>query len=110
MFVHRCDRCCVYLKEIQPSRPKYRGIWAICMHKMMFPFQSCNSVSKCSFREFHPFSVIAENHWPYLRCLVTHDWYHYKVFLLCSWVLENSWQVPKTLPWSGTYENHLWCA
>src|SRR4029434_9388357 len=34
------------------------------MNKMMFPFQRCNSVSKCSFREFRPFSVIAENHWP----------------------------------------------
>ena len=31
----------------------------------MFPFESCNSVSKGSFREFRPFSVIAENHWPY---------------------------------------------
>src|SRR4029434_3360021 len=35
------------------------------MHKMIFPFQSCNSFSKCSFREFRPFSVIGENHWPY---------------------------------------------
>src|SRR4029434_7702326 len=67
MLVHRCDRCCVYKKEIQPCSPKYRGIWAICMNKMMFPFQRCNSVSKCSFREFRPFSVIAENHWPYYR-------------------------------------------
>ena len=24
------------------------------------------SVSKCSFREFRPFFVIAENHWPYM--------------------------------------------
>src|SRR4029434_6059990 len=31
------DRCCVYKKEIQPRRTKYRGIWAILMHKMMFP-------------------------------------------------------------------------
>src|SRR4029434_3707653 len=64
MIVHCCDRCCVYKKEIQPCRIKYRGIWAILMNKMMFPFQRCNSVSKCSFREFRPFSVIAENHWP----------------------------------------------
>src|SRR4029434_1356499 len=56
MFVHRCN-----------CSPKYRGIWAICMNKMMFPFQRYNSVSKCSFREFRPFSVIAENHWPYER-------------------------------------------
>src|SRR4029434_10291777 len=65
MLVHRCDHCCVYKKEIQPCRTKYRGIWAILMHKMVFTFESCNSVSKCSFREFRPFSVIAENHWPY---------------------------------------------
>src|SRR4029434_7350676 len=38
---------------------------AICMHKMMFPSESCNSVSKGTFREFRPFSAIAENHWPY---------------------------------------------
>src|SRR4029434_7770403 len=31
MLVHRCDRCCVYKKEIQPCRTKYRGIWAILM-------------------------------------------------------------------------------
>src|SRR4029434_2339562 len=37
MLVHRCDRCCVYKKEIQPRRTKYRGIWAILMHRMMFP-------------------------------------------------------------------------
>src|SRR4029434_2909210 len=37
MLVHRCDRCCVYKKEIQPCRTKYRGIWAILMDKMMFP-------------------------------------------------------------------------
>src|SRR4029434_6419368 len=35
------------------------------MHKMMFPFENWNSVSKGSFREFRPFSIIAENHWPY---------------------------------------------
>src|SRR4029434_9923826 len=46
MLVHRCDRCCVYKKEIQPCRAKYRGISAILMHKMMFPSESCNSVSK----------------------------------------------------------------
>src|SRR4029434_4969062 len=63
MFVHRCNRCCVYLKEIQPVF--YRGIWAICMHKIMFPSESCNSVSKGTFREFRPFSVTAEKHWPY---------------------------------------------
>src|SRR4029434_6944393 len=45
MLVHRCDRCCVYKKEIQPCRKKYRGICAILMHKMMFPSESCNSVS-----------------------------------------------------------------
>src|SRR4029434_8420771 len=67
MFVHHCNRCCVYFKEIQPCSPKYRGIWAICMHKMMFSFQKCNSVSKGSFREFRPFSVIVETHWPYLH-------------------------------------------
>ena len=39
---------------------KYRGIWAILMHKMMFPSESCNSVSKGTFREFRPFSAIAE--------------------------------------------------
>src|SRR4029434_3484298 len=66
MFVHRCDRCCVYLKEIQPCSPKYRGIWAIFMNKMMFPFQSCNSVSKGTFHDFRLFSAIAENHWPYV--------------------------------------------
>src|SRR4029434_759874 len=57
MFVHRCNRCCVYLKEIYPCSPKYRGIWAICMNKMMFPSESCNSVSKGTFREFRPFSL-----------------------------------------------------
>src|SRR4029434_6509263 len=66
MLVHRCDRCCVYKKEIQPCSPKYMGIWAICMNKIMFPFQRCNSVSKCSFREFRLFSVIVEHHWPYM--------------------------------------------
>src|SRR4029434_7466195 len=45
MFVHRCNRCCVNFKEIQPCSPKYRGLWVICMHKMMFPSESCNSVS-----------------------------------------------------------------
>src|SRR4029434_4265550 len=44
MLVHRCDRCCVYKKEIQPCRAKYRGIWAILMHKMMFQSESCYSV------------------------------------------------------------------
>src|SRR4029434_6903484 len=53
------------LINVCSSLQSYRGIWAICMNKMMFPFQRCNSVSKCSFREFLPFSVIAENHWPY---------------------------------------------
>src|SRR4029434_10000143 len=53
MLVHRCDRCCVYLKEIQPCRAKYRGIWAILIHKMMFPSESC----KGTFREFRPFSL-----------------------------------------------------
>src|SRR4029434_2524152 len=43
MLVHRC---CVYKKEIQPCRTKYRGIWAILMHKIMFPSESCNSVLK----------------------------------------------------------------
>src|SRR4029434_3925755 len=61
MLVHRCDRCCVYKKEIQPCRTKYRGIWAICMHKMMFPSESCNSVLKGTFREFRPFSVIGKS-------------------------------------------------
>src|SRR4029434_7106416 len=65
MLVHRCDRCCVYKKEIQHCRTKYRGIWALLMHKMMFPSESCNSVSNGTFCEFRPFSVIAENHWPY---------------------------------------------
>src|SRR4029434_8289151 len=60
MLVHRCDRCCVYKKEIQPCRTKYRGIWAILMHKMMFPSESCNCVSNGTFCEFRPFSVIAE--------------------------------------------------
>src|SRR4029434_575326 len=60
MLVHRCDRCCVYEKEIQPCRKKYSGIWAILMHKMMFPSESCNSVSNGTFCEFRPFSVIAE--------------------------------------------------
>ena len=32
--------------RMQPCRAKYRGIWAILMHKMMFPSESCNSVSK----------------------------------------------------------------
>src|SRR4029434_1687952 len=57
MLVHRCDRCCVYKKEIQPCRTKYRGIWAIFMHKMMFPSESCNSVSNGTFCEFRTFSV-----------------------------------------------------
>src|SRR4029434_1051991 len=56
---------CLFERYIANS-PKYRGIWAICMHKMMFPSESSNSVSKGSFREFRPFSVIAENHWPYI--------------------------------------------
>ena len=37
---------------------------AILMHKMMFPSESCNSVSKGTFREFRTFSVIAGNRWP----------------------------------------------
>src|SRR4029434_36787 len=65
MLVHRCDRCCVYKKEIQPCRTKYRGIWAILMHKMMFPSESCNSVLNGTFCEFRPFSVIAEIFSPY---------------------------------------------
>src|SRR4029434_2582316 len=60
MLVHRCDRCCVHKKEIQPCRTKYRGIWAILMHKIMFPSESGNSVSNGTFCEFRPFSVIAE--------------------------------------------------
>src|SRR4029434_521353 len=58
MLVHCCDRCCVYKKEIQPCRTKYRGIWAILMHKMMFPSASCTSVSNGTFCEFRPFSVL----------------------------------------------------
>src|SRR4029434_4781287 len=65
MFVHRCNPRCVYLKEIQPDRAKYRGIWGILMHKMIFPSESCNSISKGTFHELRPFSVIAENRWPY---------------------------------------------
>src|SRR4029434_1687172 len=65
MFVHRCDRCCVYLKY-SLAGPKYRGIWAIFMHKMMFPSESCNSVSKGTFHDFRLFSAIAENHWTYV--------------------------------------------
>src|SRR4029434_10084251 len=49
MLVHRCDRCCVYKKEIKPCRAKYRGIWAILMHKMMFPSESCNSANSVRF-------------------------------------------------------------
>src|SRR4029434_8747956 len=49
MFVHHCNRCCVNFKEIQPCSPKYRGIWAICMHKMMFPFQSVHSANSVRF-------------------------------------------------------------
>src|SRR4029434_2099279 len=48
------------LKEIQPCSAKYRRIWAILMHKIMFPSESCNSVSKGTFREIRLFSVIAE--------------------------------------------------
>src|SRR4029434_5873787 len=68
MLVHCCDRWFVYKKEIQPCRTKYRGIWAILMHKMMFPSESCNSVSngRPTFCEFRLFSAIAENHWPYV--------------------------------------------
>src|SRR4029434_1062100 len=57
MLVHRCDRCCVYKKEIQPCRTKYRGIWAILMHNMMFPSESCNSANSVRFllsRTFSP--------------------------------------------------------
>src|SRR4029434_4699402 len=68
MFVHRCDRCCVYVKEMQSYRTKYRGIWAILMHKMMFPSESCNSVSNGTFCEFLPFSVIAEIFSPRTPC------------------------------------------
>src|SRR4029434_853825 len=60
MIVHCCDRCCFYKKEIQPCRTEYRGIWAILMHKMMFPSEGCNSVSNGTFCEFRPFSVIAD--------------------------------------------------
>ena len=41
MFVHHCDRCCVYLKE---CRPKYRGIWPIFMRKMIFPSKRMNNL------------------------------------------------------------------
>src|SRR4029434_7231633 len=44
----------------KPCSPQYRGIWAICMHKMMFPSESCNSVLNSTFREFRPFSVIVD--------------------------------------------------
>ena len=46
-------------ERIQPCSRKYRGIWAIFMPKMMF--EICNSISKGTFREFCPFSLIAEN-------------------------------------------------
>ena len=48
------------LERNTACRAKYRGIWAILLHKMMFPSESSNSVSKGTFREFRPFSVIAE--------------------------------------------------
>src|SRR4029434_5064348 len=78
MFVHRCDRCCVYLKEIQPCRAKYRVIWAILMHKIMFPSESCNSISKGTFRKFRPFSVIAENRWPWTTIYILPSNHHCK--------------------------------
>src|SRR4029434_10025464 len=91
MFVHRCNCCCVYVKEIVPCSPKYRGIWAICMHKMMFPLESCNSVSKGTFREFRPFSVIAKNHWPYIysevKSLSISNTRH-RAFLVQQWSLH----------------------
>src|SRR4029434_3422978 len=70
MLVHSCDRC-VYKKEIQPCRTKYMGIWAILMHKMMFPSESCNSVSNGTFCECRPFSVIADIFSPRTPCLGT---------------------------------------
>ena len=33
--------------------------------KTQFPRHLFNSVSDCRFRDFRPFSAIAENHWPY---------------------------------------------
>ena len=33
--------------------------------KTQFPRHLFNSVSDCRFNDFHPFSVITENHWPY---------------------------------------------
>src|SRR4029434_5984382 len=54
--------------RIQPCRAKYRGIWAILMHKMMFPSESCNSVSNGTFCEFRLFSVIADSFSPRTPC------------------------------------------
>src|SRR4029434_3178762 len=86
MLVHRCDRCCVYKKEIQSCRAKYRGIWTTLIHKMMFPSESCNSVSKGTFREFRLFSVIAEIFSPEpLRVPLGVDkkWHDGKAFFVC---------------------------
>ena len=43
-------------KKYSLAKANYRGIWAI----WIFPSESCKSVSKGTFREFRPFSVIAE--------------------------------------------------
>src|SRR4029434_1467690 len=56
---------CLFERNIA-LQPKIQGNLDDLYNKMMFPFQRCNSVSKCSFCEFRPFSVIAENHWPYI--------------------------------------------
>src|SRR4029434_216736 len=39
-------RSLLCLIERNTCRAKYREIWAILMHKIMFPSESCNSVSK----------------------------------------------------------------
>ena len=55
--------------------------------KINFPHHLFNSVSDCHFHNFHSFSVITENHWPYaLSSLCMSLLKHYKVqiFIGCQ--------------------------
>ena len=53
------------------------------VHFRVFPFENTFSVSNGWFRVFRPFSAIAENHRPYLSCLINWiDWIDWSILCL----------------------------
>ena len=55
--------------------------------KTQFPRHLFNSVSDCRFRDFRPFSTIAENHWPYTCPIVVHVYVYAGVCVGDGWRL-----------------------